>query len=113
MAKKTSKLVYSTRDDAELDTEKSTTDLKQSLPPQQQTIQVMVDRKRRRGKTVTVCRGFQLTPTDLKELEKTLKQYCGAGGTSKANEIEIQGDQRDKIMQKLTTLNYKVKRVGG
>lgn len=113
MAKKTGKLVYSTRDDAELDAKKSTTDLKQSLPPQQQTIRVMVDRKQRRGKTVTVCRGFQLTPTDLKKLEKTLKQYCGAGGTSKANEIEIQGDHRDKIMQKLTTLNYKVKRAGG
>jgi len=111
MTKKESKLVYSTRSGGE--TGAPARPQGQSLPPQQQTIRLMLDKKRRRGKTVTVCSGFQLTPADLKELEKMLKQYCGAGGTSKGDEIEIQGDQRDKIMQRLAALNYKVKRAGG
>jgi translation initiation factor 1 len=113
MTKKKEKLVYSTRSDAKLDNQRPSKGPTQSLPPQQQTIQVMIDRKRRRGKTVTLCSGFVLTPADLKDLEKQLKQFCGAGGTSKADEIEIQGEHRDKIMQKLAELNYKVKRVGG
>jgi len=113
MAKDKRKLVYSTRSDAELDSQKKTKKQRLSLPPQQQTIRVMIDRKRRAGKTVTVCSGFKLSATDLKKLEKMLKQFCGAGGTSKEDEIEIQGEHRDKIMQKLADLNYKVKRVGG
>jgi translation initiation factor 1 len=113
MTEKSGKLVYSTRSDAQLDNQKRANTITQSLPPQQQTIWVMIDRKRRRGKTVTVCSGFQLTPDDLKKLEKMLKQFCGAGGTSKAGEIEIQGEHRDKVMAKLAGLNYKVKRVGG
>ena len=113
MAKKSGKLVYSTRSNATLDHQRTAQTITQSLPPQQQTIRVMIDRKRRRGKTVTVCSGFQLVPDDLKKLEKMLKQFCGAGGTSRADEIEIQGEHRDKVMAKLADLNYKVKRVGG
>ena len=107
------KLVYSTRSDAQLNATKTHQSPRVSLPPQQQTIYLLVDRKQRKGKTVTICRGFQLTPTDLKDLEKKLKQECGAGGTSKGDEIEIQGDHRDKIFILLETLNYKVKRSGG
>jgi translation initiation factor 1 len=113
MTKKKDKLVYSTRSDAQLDRFPAVQGPVHSLPPHQQTISVMIDRKRRRGKTVTLCSGFVLKQADLKALEKELKQFCGAGGTSKDNEIEIQGEHRDKIMQKLTELNYKVKRVGG
>jgi translation initiation factor 1 len=112
MIKKKSRLVYSTRNKANLERDKTPRPI-QSLPPSQQNIRVRLDRKRRRGKVVTVAGGFQLNPTDLKALEKTLKQLCGAGGTSKGDEIEIQGDQRDKIIQKLIELNYKAKRAGG
>jgi len=107
--KKKLKLVYSTRADAELTSNKPKRATQKSLPPQQQTIHIRLDKKRRRGKTVTVASGFQLAPGDLKLLAKTLKQHCGAGGTGKANEIEIQGDHRDKVRQALLALNYKVK----
>ncbi len=106
------KLVYSTRSDAHL-AGKDVQPKVESLPPQQQTIRVRLDKKRRRGKTVTVAEGFQLDPTALKTLQKTLKQFCGAGGTTKGNEIEIQGNHREKVMQKLAALGYKVKRAGG
>ncbi len=105
----TPKLVYSTRTNAELTTGKPKKFTQKSLPPQQQTISLKLDKKRRRGKTVTLASGFQLSPKDLKSLSKLLKQTCGAGGTAKADEIEIQGDHRSKIKQKLLALHYHVK----
>lgn len=113
MEQKKPKLVYSTRPEADLSEQQKSGGVTVSLPPQQQTIRVSIDKKGRQGKTVTVAAGFQLTPADLQSLEKTLKQFCGAGGTCKENEIEIQGEHRDKIMQKLMALKFKVKRVGG
>jgi translation initiation factor 1 len=35
------------------------------------------------------------------------------GGTLKDNQLEIQGDQRDRVAEKLLQLGYKVKLVGG
>ena len=90
---------------------------RQSLPPAQQNIKIMRDKKGRKGKMVTVASGFALTDQDLNALAKTLKSLCGAGGTTKiggdSQVIEVQGDHREKIAQKLTSLGYKVKFAGG
>ena len=83
------------------------------LAPKQQTAYVKRDRKGRGGKTVTVIYGLQHTPATLKELLVMLKNTCGAGGTIKETELEIQGDQRDKVAEKLRQMGYKVKLVGG
>jgi len=86
---------------------------KVDLPPRQQTAYVQRDRKGRGGKTVTVIAGLQHTPATFKALLKTLQTTCSAGGTFKEGELEIQGDHRDKIAEKLRELGYKVKLVGG
>ncbi len=83
------------------------------LPVRQQTAYVKRDRKGRGGKTVTVIYGLQHTPVRLKELLKTLQSACGAGGTVKETEIEIQGDHRERVAEKLKELGYKVKLAGG
>lgn len=83
------------------------------LPPHQQTAYIKRDRKGRAGKTVTVIYGLQHTPATFKALLAALKESCGAGGTLKENELEIQGDQREKVAEKLKALGYKVKFVGG
>ena len=49
----------------------------------------------------------------VRELAALLKQRCGTGGTVKDGRIEIQGDQRERIVAELEKLGYKVKRVGG
>lgn len=85
----------------------------QELPPNQQQIRVQASRKGRKGKTVTVVTGFQAKPETLAALLKQLKAQCGAGGTVKENEIEIQGDHAQKIVQLLTQLGYKAKVSGG
>ena len=77
----------------------------------------MRDKKGRKGKVVTVINGFVLTEADIKALAKQLKSLCGAGGTAKNESsgqvIEIQGDHREKVAEKLKTLGYKVKLAGG
>jgi len=83
------------------------------LPPNQQQVRVQTSRKGRGGKTVTVITGFQAKPETLADLLKKLKAQCGAGGAVKDNEIEIQGDHRDKLVQLLNQLGYKAKGSGG
>lgn len=89
-----------------------------SAPPafpsaSQQTARVARDRKRRAGKTVTVISGLRHDPATLERLLKTLKQQCGAGGTVKDGELEIQGDHRERVAAALKALGYGVKLVGG
>jgi predicted translation initiation factor SUI1 len=67
----------------------------------------------RRGKGVTTVFDVPLDERGLRELAATLKQRCGTGGTVKNGRIEIQGDQRERIVAELEKLGYKVKRVGG
>jgi translation initiation factor 1 len=76
-------------------------------------VRVMRDRKGRGGKTVTVIDGVMGSQAELTSLTQQLKKFCGSGGTMKDGNIEIQGDHCDKVIAKLTTLGYKVKRAGG
>jgi predicted translation initiation factor SUI1 len=67
----------------------------------------------RRGKGVTTVFDVPVDEDALKELAAKLKQRCGTGGTVKDGRIEIQGDQRERIVAELERLGFKVKRVGG
>jgi len=117
MAKRKGKLVYSTKSGDERKKAGPQAGPSASLPPAQQDLRIMRDKKGRKGKMVTVISGFVLTETDLKDLAKTLKNLCGAGGTIKIERetqlIEVQGDHRDRIAEKLAGLGYKVKFSGG
>lgn len=73
------------------------------------TVRVLLDTRNRKGKTVTVVTGLQHNPQTIEEIAKILKQHCGAGGTAKEGNIEIQGDQRQKVTEKLRQMNYSVK----
>jgi predicted translation initiation factor SUI1 len=54
-----------------------------------------------------------LDEKSLTELATKLKTRLGTGGTVKDGRIEIQGDQRDRIVAELEAMGYKVKRAGG
>jgi predicted translation initiation factor SUI1 len=73
------------------------------------TVRVMLDTHGRKGKSVTVVIGLQHNPATLEDIARILKQHCGAGGTVKDGTIEIQGDQRARVTDKLKELNYMVK----
>jgi predicted translation initiation factor SUI1 len=77
------------------------------------TVRVGRETKARRGKGVTTVSDVPLDETGLLELVAKLKQRCGTGGTVKDGRIEIQGDQRERLVAELEGMGYKVKRVGG
>ncbi len=57
--------------------------------------------------------GRPLDEEAVRELAALLKQRCGTGGTVKDGRIEIQGDQRKRLVAELENLGYRVKRTGG
>lgn len=77
-----------------------------TLQPSQQKLRIRLDTKHRSGKAVTLIQGFMGTLNDVEQLGKTLKNYCGTGGSVKDFEIIIQGDQRDKVLQWLLKNGY-------
>ena len=104
-------VVYSTNPDFDFETD-GENEL-QTLPPRQQKLIVSLDRRNRKGKSVTLISGFTGTEDDLKELGKMLKSKCGVGGSVKEGEILIQGDFRERIVELLKTEGYQVKKSGG
>lgn len=69
--------------------------------------------KGRGGGSVIVITGLPLDVTALKNLAGELKKQCGCGGTIKDGVIEIQGDHREILQQKLIDRGYRVKLAGG
>jgi translation initiation factor 1 len=76
-------------------------------------VRVGRETKGRRGKGVTIVSDVPLNEAGLQELAARLKQRCGTGGTVKDGRIEIQGDQRDRLIAELEGLGYRAKRAGG
>ncbi len=78
------------------------------IPPEKQTARLARE-KRKKGKVVTVVRGLPAEGNDLPALLTDLKTHCGAGGTLKDEEIEIQGEHLDRIRTRLESLGFRVK----
>jgi translation initiation factor 1 len=112
MTKNESKTVWSS-EQGDLRKQQSASQNVRSLPPNQQTVYLHRDSKGRGGKTVTLVKKLVLSEGDMKEMAKKLKQLCGSGGTVKDDEIEIQGEHREKIAETLVKMGYKVKIAGG
>lgn len=108
--KRLSDIVYSTNPDFAYDDglEEIVT-----LPPQQQQLRLMLDKKQRGGKKVTLITGFVGHQNELADLGKQLKVLCGVGGSAKDGEILIQGDFREKLLIWLIQKGYKAKLSGG
>jgi len=71
-------------------------------------VTIWLDTQGRKGKVVTVVSGLQHNPDTMEDIARLLKQYCGAGETVKERNIEIQGDQRERVKEKLRQLDYEV-----
>ena len=76
-------------------------------------VKVGRETKKRGGKGVTIISDLPLNEKDLGELATKLKTRLGTGGTVKDGRIEIQGDQRDRIVTELEEMGYRAKRTGG
>jgi translation initiation factor 1 len=73
------------------------------------TVHLSLDTHGRKGKMVTLVSGLQHNPATMDEIARSLKQFCGTGGTVKEGKIELQGDQRVRAVEKLKEMNYRVK----
>ncbi len=105
-------VVYSTNPDHEYEYEQE-----EEVAPtgkDKQVLRVSIDRKKRRGKEVTLVTGYKGNPQTLKELGKLLKTKCGVGGSIKDYEIIIQGNHKQKVIDILLKEGYsQTKGAGG
>lgn len=74
-----------------------------------QMLNVMLDKRNRNGKRVTLITDFVGSDEALKVLAKELKQHCGVGGSARGGEILIQGDFRDKVLAFLKAKGFKAR----
>lgn len=81
--------------------------------PRDGFVRLALDRKQRRGKSVTVITNIPGDLAQLTALAQEFRKLCGTGGSLKDGAIELQGDHRDKVEARLAALGYKIKRVGG
>jgi len=85
-------------------------------PPRKSRGRVDIIRQKagRGGKTVTVVRGFVGIGLPEKErLARAMQKACGAGGTVKDGQIEIQGDKRQEVARILVEANFSPVFAGG
>ena len=74
---------------------------------QPKKIKIHKEKKGKKGKTVTVISGFESQNTSqIRELLKKLKVYCGTGGSLNDQGIQLQGDMQDKVKYFLRKEGY-------
>ena len=78
-----------------------------------QPVYVRLERKGRKGKSVSVLDGVMSPAAGKQALLKHLKNALGTGGALKGGVLEIQGDHRDRIVEILASLGYRPKKAGG
>lgn len=83
------------------------------VPIGEQKVRVARETAGRGGKGVTVINGLVLPAAELEALAGELKRACGAGGGVRDGKIEIQGEQRDRVVAELVRRGYAAKRAGG
>ena len=102
-------VMYSTNPDVKYDTDE--TEEVDTLPKDKQLLRILLDKKNRGGKAVTLITGFRGTNDDLVALGKLLKVKCGVGGSAKDGEIIVQGDLRPKVLEILQKEGYTKSRI--
>lgn len=69
--------------------------------------------RRASGRVVTVIAGLPGTASSVGALAKLLKTRCGAGGSVKNLDIELQGDRRDAVQVVLREQRIPYRLAGG
>ena len=61
-------------------------------------LKIYKEKKGKKGKTVTFISGFgSQNNSQIGQLLKKLKVYCGTGGSLNEQGIQLQGDMQDKV----------------
>lgn len=102
-------VVFSTNPDFKYDKEEE--EQQETIDKAKQQLRIELDKRNRKGKSVTLITGFIGSDDDLKDLEKLLKVKCGVGGSSRDGEILLQGDFRKKVLELLQNEGYVKSRI--
>lgn len=70
-------------------------------------IRVWLDKKKRKGKTVSLIKGMDIPKEELSSIAKLLKKKLGAGGSVFEDHILIQSQNRDEIIRILVSEGFK------
>ena len=70
-------IVYSTAENFVRADNEETEDF---LSPAEQKLTVVLDKKHRGGKVVSIIKGFSMKESEIEEIGKKLKAFCGSGG---------------------------------
>ena len=77
-------------------------------------VDILRQKAGRGGKTVTVVKNFVgIGLAEKEQLARAMQRVCGAGGTVKDGQIEIQGDKRAEVARILTEANFRPVFAGG
>ena len=85
----------------------------QADTPNDGIVRIHREKAGRGGKEVSLIKGLALNEKDMAALGKELKSKCGTGGTVKDGNIEIQGDNRERLKALLEARGLRVKLAGG
>ena len=92
----------------------STDETKTSNYSHSQSNPLICKYEKRNGRPTTIIEGFEeIKKEEIKLIAKSIKQKFSVGGSVKGYSIVIQGNIRSEIMNFLSLIGYKVKRVGG
>ncbi len=81
----------------------------ETIAMEEQKIRVFTVAKRY-GKLVTIIKGLS-KDVDSKNILREMKTRLACGGTMKDNEIELQGNHKDRAMQILLKLGFKKEQI--
>lgn len=107
--KKRLDMVYSTNPDYHFN-EESEANI-ETVAEDKQLLRISLDKRNRKGKSVTLITGFSGSDEELNTLGKLLKTKCGVGGSTKDGDIIIQGDHRNKVLDILQKEGYVKSRI--
>jgi translation initiation factor 1 len=79
----------------------------EEIAKEQQDISIYTVR-RRYGKVVTIVDGIDTSDIDIDTLCKELKRACASGGTVKDGRIELQGDHKSRVAEKLREMGFNI-----
>lgn len=77
--------------------------------PHQPRLDILLDRKGRKGKDATIVAGFTLPDDEVAAVAARLKQKLGCGGSARGGEILIQGDKRREVLELLASQGFKAR----
>ncbi len=72
-------------------------------------LDIVLERKGRAGKQATIVTGFACDEAVLKDVASQLKRHLGVGGSARGGEILIQGDFRQRVLDKLLDMGFKAR----